>query len=488
MIDLASLKIVKMTESLRTYLVSYIVDHSRYLRIIVPVLLLIMGGVLASYLHHNAPKAARQAVIPQTPPVVVERVNPMRLAIPVYSRGEVSPGVEIPLVMEVAGSVQYLSPNLVSGGFFKQGEVLLALDKERYDLELTKAKTQLTIARQRYEQIRLEVADEEDIEGLASPKKYRQRRVRQARARMNAAKADMKLVSMQMDKTQLIAPFDGRVRESVIGVGQIVSPGFAVARVYSVDAVEIRLPLTDRQLALLDLPMGYVDAVEDAEQPQDYPQDPQQEQLQADPVDEHSEPTPVPERDAMPMVDLKTRFGNQDYYWKGRIVRSEGGLDVRNRLLYLVARVDNPYRRDPSQPGRPPLSAGQFVEAAIHGKAFDNVVVLPRKILRNGNEVWVVQDGQLSKRAVDIVYKGKDRVYISAGLHAGDLVVRNPMAFAIEGMRVKAIRESGEGEPGEGEPASDIRIGDAAQPSSASVSELHDVDIPPGLGQRELDD
>lgn len=124
------------------------------------------------------------------------------------------------------------------------------------------------------------------------------------------------------------------------------------------------------------------------------------------------------------------------------MTRAEGGL-ANNRLLYLVAEVAQPYQKDISQPGRPPLEMGRFVEARISGRLQKNVVVIPRVALRPGDTVWVAHQDAKSEQAdiqfrkVDVLYKGKDQIYVRGGLEQGDHVITTRLDFAVEGMHVR---------------------------------------------------
>lgn len=363
----------------------------------------VFGLGVAWLLKSHSPEAVQQAKVPQLQIVAIKPVEPETVSIPVFSRGEVSPSTEIQLVLEVAGQVTYVSPNFANGGYFRSGEVLLRVDKSRYELDLTKAQSRVVSAKQKYRRTELELSLDDEVTGLPSPKRYHQRQLAELEAQIEAAEADLKWVKMQLKKTELRAPFDGRVRQVMIGTGQYVSPGARLAQVYPVDRAEVRLPLSDRQLAILDLP------------------------------------TISRNNKNAPEVTFSLRYGDRPFTWAGHIVRTESGLDARNRLLYVVAQIHRPYDRDVTQPGRPSLSSGQFLEAEIMGKDHHDIVVLPRRALRNGTEVWVVKDSKLSRRDVSILHKTQDQVFVSDGLVQGEQVVMTPLEVAIEGMRVDTV-------------------------------------------------
>jgi hypothetical protein len=119
------------------------------------------------------------------------------------------------------------------------------------------------------------------------------------------------------------------------------------------------------------------------------------------------------------------------------VLRTEGGIDAQNRLLNLVAQIEDPYGEDPSQAGRPILAAGQLLEAEISGRSFHQMALLPRSALRNDQEIWVLDaENRLRKKHVEILYKSRDHVYIQSGLTEADRVVVSPLDIAIEGMKM----------------------------------------------------
>jgi RND family efflux transporter MFP subunit len=198
----------------------------------------------------------------------------------------------------------------------------------------------------------------------------------------------------------VLAPYDGRVRSEQVDVGQFVNRGAPVAKVYAVDFAEVRLPIPDEELAFLDLPLT---------------------------AGGESLDVPVP-------VILRARFGGQQNEWRGEVVRTEGELDPRTRMVNVIARVDAPY----AQTGRPPLAVGLFVEAEISGSQVDDVVVLPRSALRGAARVIVVDgEDRLQFRDVDLLRLSRDRAYVRGGLEPGERVCVSPLESAIEGMLVR---------------------------------------------------
>jgi RND family efflux transporter MFP subunit len=243
-----------------------------------------------------------------------------------------------------------------------------------------------------------------------------------ARAAVTSAQARLAQANLNLERTRILAPYAGRVLERNVDIGQFVSPGTILARVYAVDYVEIRLPLTNRQLEFVTIPEVYRDDTLGIRAPG-------------------------------PPVRLTARIGSKTHEWRGRIVRAEGSIDTQSRQVFVIAQVDDPYGKDPS--GRPPLKVGQFVEAEIDGMQLPDVVVIPRTALRVGGEVLIVDEAnKLQGRQVDVLWSDEHNAIVASGLEADDRLVLTPLGTGMEGVEVEAREEAFGETPLGTEPAS----------------------------------
>ncbi len=374
------------------------------LKFILPFVALLVAIVASYSLFLTKPKVIHQAPEIKIPLVSVAEVRAETTNIPVHTRGTVTPGTEIQLVSEVSGQVLELSNNFANGGFFRKDEILIKVDPIEYEVNIKRAEASKA---QAYQAMLQADAERKARSRVKNTNKNQLAtydiQYQQAKAQYEATVAELEATKLQKARTIVRAPFDGRVRLAALNVGQFVRPGQQMGTIYAVDVAEIRLPLSDRQLSLVNVPMQF------------------QENL-----------------DAFPEVIVKEEYAGKQFTWKGELVRAEGGLDERNRLLYVVARVKEPYSPDPDQPGRPELVAGSFVEAIIAGRKFERIFKVPRKALRNGSELWIVDNnGRLQEKNVGIIYKSKDFIFVNTGLKNGDRVVLNQMDIAVAGMEVR---------------------------------------------------
>ena len=409
----------------------------KFLKFLLPLGFVTVCVIVLVLMYAGRPQADKR---PVEPLVSVTPLFPAAQKIPVFTRGTVTPGTEIPLVSEVSGPVTFVSENYARGGFFKKGEVLIRVDGVEYDVTRKKADAQLAQALQLLKQAEAEKRVRGAAKGLTDNALARfDYQYQQAKAQYDAARAELESINMQKRKTTIVAPFDGRVRMASVNLGQYLRPGFQLGVIYAVNAAEVRLPLSDSQLNLVNIPYSFSgDATEG------------------------------------PKVKLVREYGGRKFTWEGQVVRSESGVDEFNRLLYLIASIPDPYAIDPLQPDRPPLTAGNFVEAEIEGKAFPALYQVPRRALRNGAQVWVVnQEQRLARKEIDILYKGRDVVFVRGGLASGDRVVLSQLDIAVEGMRVRTREEQTTLPPSEIAPVNDLLSG--ATPETAPVVEIAPV-------------
>ena len=373
-------------------------------KLIIPGLVVIgsiFGGVT---LMATAPKLEPTAIEPIATTVRVVAVDPQPIRLRVHSQGTVSPNTESALIPEVSGRVVWMSPSLVNGGYFEEGQELLRLESNDYRSALERSQANLARAQAEYEHAQFEYQRLKSLEerklASVSQMENSQRAFRVAEAALSDAKAAFDQATRDLERTTLTAPFNGLVRQESVDIGQFVSRGNSIATLYASDQAEVRLPIADRQLAFLNLPVG------------------------------HRGELPV---DQQPEVILSAEYAGRKLTWKGHIVRTEAQIDTATRMVHVVARVSN-------EEQEAPLSVGLFVDADIEGLLAENIVVLPRTALRNGNRLLVVDDeNRLRYRDVETLRLYRDEVLIKSGLQTGERVCLSPLQTAIDGMPVKPV-------------------------------------------------
>ena len=386
-------------------------------RVLLPILLLAVGALTAVGIvksKRDVPRQESKSLAPLVRVMTAERGD-YEVLIP--SQGTVIPRTESQVVAQVAGRITSVDPRFAAGGRFREGDLLLTIEAVDYEVSVVQARGQVAEAELILAQEKAEarVAEEEWAQlgqGEASLLNTRRLQVKRAEAALASAQASLRRAETNLGRTEVRAPFTGRVRSKSVDLGQYVLPGTPMGLIFSDDVAEIRLPILDRDLAFLEFDFDATG--------------------------------PSAESD----VVFEAVFAGKKQSWNGRVVRVESAIDPETRMVHLIAAVADPYT---VRPGHAPLSAGLFVQARITGSVLTDVTTLPREALRENDTVLVVVAGQLRTRTVRIVRLEGEVVVISDGLRSGDTICLSRLAVVSEGMEVRTA-ETGSldksGDPG----------------------------------------
>ncbi|MFC1766401.1 efflux RND transporter periplasmic adaptor subunit, partial [Planctomycetota bacterium] len=235
--------------------------------------------------------------------------------------------------------------------------------------------------------------------------------------------AQLEKAQLDLERTEIAMPFDGRVVSAEADVGQFVTQGQPIGSVYGTDVMEISVPLKDEELAWFSVP-----------------------RFNADTTDGHWVPGAP--------VAVTSSFAGRKHRWEGRIVRMKSRVDAKSRLAHVIVQVDDPFK---TETGSAPLLPGLFVEVSIQGKVSENVMVVPRHAIRQGHNVWVARPETAEEKtlhdpnAVDDAYDQRrlttcpvtilrqdhQQAYISAGLADGAWVITTPLDTVTPKMKIR---------------------------------------------------
>jgi RND family efflux transporter MFP subunit len=384
---------------------------SLFVRILIPVLIL-AGGVFAwqrlgvpveePQPERHAPQATR-----------TERMVLQRTDYPVIldSQGIVRAHHETTLTPQVAGTILAIHPAFEDGAFFAAGDVLLELDPADFETELVATQSRLARAEAalaqeeaRANQARLNW-DDMGYTDAPSPLVLREPQLKEARANVSAAEADVAQAQRNLERTKVRAPFDGRVKSRMVGPGQAVGAATALGQIFSTDLAEVRLPLTANQLGFVVLPSQPGDA-----------------------------PVSVTLTDG-----LSSRASG--HTWQARIIRTEGALDEDSRELFAIAQIEDPFglRSD-----KPELRVGQPVRAAIEGIVLENVFVIPRTALRGIDRVFLIDrdPDRIRRQSITSVWSTADIIVVREGFQDGEWLATSRLPLVPNGAPVEVIESA----------------------------------------------
>ncbi len=352
-------------------------------------------------------KREPEAALP--PPLEVSYVNMGAERAHVVAQGVVKPLREINLIAEVGGKVTNVSDQFRDGAYIDAGTQLAGIENRDYLAALTSADARVADAEQLLatEAGRAKQAAKE-WRNLGSKEAndlfLRKPQLASAKATLAAAKADRERAQLNVERTKLTAPFEARVRSKNVDIGQYVSPGTKVATLYSTDKYIVRVPLTDRQIALINLPIST--SGNDIVNP--------------------------------PVATLSAVYGGQRLEWKGHLARTEASIDERNQLVYGIIEVHD--LASTNLDTAVELPVGLFVSVDIEGREIDNVIRVPRTALNDAGLVYVINPESHKMNGVKaeiIQVDGSDIIVRGNNLSASQMVVISAPPWARDGIEIR---------------------------------------------------
>ena len=393
--------------------------------------ILAIGIVGAYLLVALSPEPTRRPPPKQTPLVQTVQPDIRSGALMVAGSGTVRPKAEVNLAPQVGGTVVYVNPALVSGGQIRRGQVLVRIEAADYQNALRQAEADVAqqqvnllqteeearIARTEYEQFRArEQSRRATVADTAGPNRLVLREPQQAAAKAALARAEATMANarLALSRTRVVAPFDGYVRSESVDKGQFVAAGQAIAQLYAADEVEVVVPLSTDEAALI---------------PRLWDKQAGQGSVQ------------IP-------AEVVMGYGGQQYQWTGYVDRAEAAMDASSRTIDIVVRVPRPFSGGQAMdvPGEvnayaqqaPPLLVGQYVTVKVAGAEFDRFASIPREALRPDDEVWTVKNDSLVHIVpIQVLQKIGDEVYVLGDIRTIDAIITSELTAATEGMRVR---------------------------------------------------
>ncbi len=368
-----------------------------------PLFILILFIVAAQVLISTKEAPEQKADEAPIPIVDIMEVQQQTVSLNLPSYGVVSPKYKTQLVTEVQGRMLNISNKFVAGGVVKKGEELAVIEPSDYEADLMQAQASLAQAKAALEeeQAKGEVAknDWKGYDGGIPPELgLRLPQLKQEQANVKFQQAALARAERNLERTIIRAPFDGIIKARNVDLGQYVTLGTNLGELYDTRIAEIRLPLSNNDLA-------YLESVDN------------------------------PDTE----VTLSADLAGKVVTWTGKIIRSEGVIDAENRMVYLVAEVKDPYLRSAKIEGQLPLKYGSFVTAIIKGRTVDGIVKLPRHLVRHGKVTLITDASSVEVREVNIVRTDLENVYIKDSLASGERISVTNLSNPEDGQLVKIL-------------------------------------------------
>lgn len=308
----------------------------------------------------------------------------------VKTTGIVTARNEIAIVPQVSGRIEWISPVLRAGGAFAEGEVLFRIEAVDYELAVAQAEANLNTARANLELREAERAAAQENWNLLHPEEpvpvlvSKLPQIRQSEAGIQVAKAQLDVVALELSRTKFSLPFKGYVADARVGIGQLVSRGQSLGTVYNDESLEVRVPLSDREVELIGDGIG----------------------------------------------------NRAEVHWKdkivvGRVDRISSTVDFRTRARSLFLTFATPVD----------LVPGNFVEVELYGRHVEQVFQVPLAAEQTNSRFWVVREESLAVFEPTIVARQQDELIVHV-FDFGSGIVIGPVANAFPGMQVDLSADS----------------------------------------------
>ena len=371
-------------------------------------LFILLGAFALSYLLWFLGQVQPDPVEELPPPdVFVEILTPKDFQVQISSNGTTTPLTKTVLTAEVGGEVIYRSKKFAEGASVIEGEILAKIDDTDLQLQYKNALLQLANAEVQYS---LQLAEAEVAkkawdkigDGVASDLTLKKPQLKQAEAFLEVAKAQVSSAAKKLNKTEIIAPYAGRIQNVNIDLGTTIIPGQPVGAMYTSSEIEITLAVKDNDLQFLSIPMDG---------------------RKLNPSEQAS-------------VVIESFYKGKTQSWNGKLERVDGVIDPVTRMINLIA----VFKNDFIEIDKPNLPIGLFVEAKIDGITLKNIFEIPINSISEDNEVYIVdKDNQLELRELTILKKYSEFVIIKDGLKAGERLVTSKLSTASDGIKVNPV-------------------------------------------------
>jgi len=366
-------------------------------RLILTLIAIVILGVFSFFIMQFLASKKEEIKPPKTekklPSVRTQKVVYTNVKVDVEQTGRLMSTGKVNLIAEVSGKMLPGDVKLLKGQSFKKGDIVLRIFNEEAKLALQAAKSRyISNIANVLPDLKYDYPDNYQnwlnffnaikiSEPLPKFPKVKSENEKIYLASRNILNDYFSILSSEttLKKYTIKAPFDGAYTNVSLQVGSIANPGSRIATMIRTDILELQVPLS-----IEDIP--YV------------------------------------------------KRGNQvDVHYRGKTIegkvnRVSDFIDPASQSIMVYVELHNSKKT--------PLYEGMYMKATFAETELQNVMEVPRESLFNFDEVFVVEDGKLQKRRVDIAKVDEYTAYIS-GLEPGSDLVIESLINASDQMLVK---------------------------------------------------
>lgn len=361
------------------------------------VFLIVFSFFVMRYLSEQSQMPQQKKVKQAKIYVKAEPVKYKQTETEIQGEGRLISGAYVDLISEVQGKILPGNIPLKKGQNFKKGDLLIKIyDKEaRLALKSKVSRFMNSIAtilpdlkidyKNSYKPWEIffeELNIDEELPEL--PKiNSRQEKIFLASRNILSDYYAIKSDEIRLKKHNIYAPFTGSYIEVILETGSVANPGTRIAKIIRTDRLELEVP------------------------------------IEVDDVDWLKKGS---------VVWVKNRDSSKT--WKGRVIRIAGFVNETTQAVSVFVTL--------TPNSNNPVYKGMYLEAIFPGKVVKEIMKLPRNAVFNNNEVFIVEDGVLQKREINIV-KINEETLLFNGLAENTMIVTEPLVNISENTDVEIL-------------------------------------------------
>ncbi len=378
--------------------------------------ILLAGIAITTLIFSTEPEAEKEGATIQTAMLVdVVTVHKGTYEPIIVATGTVQPVEDIILSPLVSGQVIRRDPSFTPGGFVRKNQVLLQIDPAdfRNTLELRKSEllqSQTTLdtemGRQQIAEEDLQLINEDSLFG-DNPLSEEERQLVLRKPQLNAVQATIRAADAAVNQAQLNlsratvrAPFDAHILSQNVTAGSQVAQGDDLGRLVGIDNYWVNSTVPISKLHWLQFPVNGSETGSE-------------------------------------VLIYNSTGWLPDTHRTGYLDKQIGALDDQTRLARVLVRVPDPLARTKAKKDKPKLMIGTFVEVHIKARAIDSVCRLKRDYIRSNETIWIMKDGKLEIRKIEVLLTDDEYAYIRKGLEDDDQVVITNLSTVSEGIELR---------------------------------------------------
>jgi RND family efflux transporter MFP subunit len=376
---------------------------------VAPIAAIIGGAIGAVRLIETAPKAQRRPPTPEATLVRVVSVERTSTNAMVPVLGTVMPSQEVILQPRVSGEIVTLSPSFVPGGRFAGGDFILQIDPKDYELAIERARGDVAqaeyelklengyqdVAKREWELLNMQ-AEASDLDRELA---LRKPQLLKAKAALEAAKAALRDAELDLERTEIHAPFNCVVISENIDLGAQVTQQTQLGRLVGTDAYWVQAAVPVDQLRWIRFPNA--------------------------------------QGEGGSAAAIRQELGTGVYgEWCGTVVRLLGDLEPQGRMARVLITVPDPLRLEsPDDEAKLPLLIDAYVNVTVEGREVEDVIPIPRAAVRENDSLWIINDAdELEIRESEVAWRNRTTVLVRSGIEEGERLVLSDLPAPVAGM------------------------------------------------------